>query len=129
MYQARFFRGQSETIHGQMQHELHVRGYDSAPARAARGQSDGGSFIDDGSQAESRGLRFVKRRRDGDDPHASEGGEGTREGTQRIPSLSHPRLTNRSEQRGLGGGRKIPSGALGMFSRDPNTPMYRSTLS
>ena len=39
-----------------------------------------------------------------------------REGTQRIPSLSQPRLTSRSEHRGLGGGRKIPSGALGMFS-------------
>jgi hypothetical protein len=34
-----------------------------------------------------------------------------------------------SVHRGFGGGRKTPSGELGMFSRLPKTPMYDSTLS
>ena len=46
-----------------------------------------------------------------------------RDGTQRMPSLSHACLVITSLQRGLGGGMKIPSGALAIFSLLPNTPM------
>jgi hypothetical protein len=38
-------------------------------------------------------------------------------------SLSHAFFTSKSVQRGLGGGKKTPSGALEMFSFVPNTPM------
>jgi hypothetical protein len=44
-------------------------------------------------------------------------------------SLSQAFLISVSVQRGFGGGMKMPSGALGIFSFDPKTPMYDSTLS
>ena len=44
-------------------------------------------------------------------------------------SLSHAFLTISSVQRGFGGGKNTPSGALDTFSFVPNTPMYPSTLS
>ena len=44
-------------------------------------------------------------------------------------SLSQAFFTINSWQRGLGGGKKTPSGALDTFSFVPNTPMYDYTLS
>jgi hypothetical protein len=46
-----------------------------------------------------------------------------RAGTQRMFSLLQAFLRIVSVQRGLGGGWKIPSGELGMFSLVPKTPM------
>jgi hypothetical protein len=46
-----------------------------------------------------------------------------RDGMQIIFSLSQAFFTINSVHRGLGGGRKIPSGALDTFSFVPNTPM------
>src|SRR5687768_10584396 len=51
------------------------------------------------------------------------------DGITGIPSLDPASLKNRSSKRGFGGGRKIPSGSLGMFSTEPKTPMSLSTLS
>jgi hypothetical protein len=46
-----------------------------------------------------------------------------RAGSQKTFTLSQAFLRIVSVQRGLGGGWKIPSGELGMFSLVPKTPM------
>ena len=48
----------------------------------------------------------------------------SRDGMQVIFSWSQAFLMMVSVQRGCGGGRNTPSGELGTFSFDPNTPMY-----
>jgi hypothetical protein len=52
-----------------------------------------------------------------------------RDGMHVTLILSQAFLTIKSVQRGVGGGMKTPSGALGIFSLLPKTPMKDSTLS
>jgi len=52
-----------------------------------------------------------------------------RAGMQVMLSLSQAFLIKSSVQRGYGGGRKTPFGALETFSFVPKTPMYDSTMS
>jgi hypothetical protein len=46
-----------------------------------------------------------------------------RAGMQGMFTFVQAFFSSTSVQRGFGGGRKIPSGELGMFSLDPKTPM------
>src|SRR5450631_198565 len=51
------------------------------------------------------------------------------EGITGMPALLPAFFIKSSCRRGLGGGRKIPSGSLGRPSLDPNTPNIRSMVS